>query len=80
MLKYLISQDVVTKVWDDRTQTNALWLRDWSFKKKKDIMFISQQKYAYEILKAFNMLECKMMVSPIEANLKLFNEYTSSKC
>ena len=33
-------------------------------------IFISQQKYVGEILKAFGMSECKAVVSPMEINLK----------
>ena len=34
-------------------------------------IFISQRRYALEILKAFGMTECKPINTPIEANLKL---------
>jgi hypothetical protein len=34
-------------------------------------IFLNQGKYAIEILKRFDMLECKSMNTPMEANLKL---------
>ena len=40
-------------------------------------IFISQQRYACEILKAFNMTECKDVVSPMEVNGKLSVEDAS---
>ena len=37
--------------------------------------FLNQGKYALEILKRFNMLECKAMATPMDSNLKsLANE------
>jgi hypothetical protein len=41
-------------------------------------IFLNQGKYAVEILKRFDMLECKSMNTPMEAKLKLLVE-TSSK-
>ena len=38
---------------------------------KPSRIFISQQRYAREILKAFDMIECKDVVSPMEVNGKL---------
>ena len=40
-------------------------------------IFISQQRYAREILKAFDMTECKDVVSPMEVNGKLSVEDAS---
>ena len=40
-------------------------------------IFISQRKYAWEILKAFGMIECNTVVSPIEVNAKLTSEDAS---
>ena len=34
-------------------------------------IFLNQGKYAVEILKRFNMLECKVMATPMDFNLKL---------
>ena len=34
-------------------------------------IFLNQGKYALEILKRFNMLECKAMATPMDSNLKL---------
>ena len=34
-------------------------------------IFLNQGKYAIEILKRFNMLECKAMDTPMDSNLKL---------
>jgi hypothetical protein len=34
-------------------------------------IFLNQEKYAVEILKRFDMLECKSMNTPMETNLKL---------
>ena len=35
---------------------------------------ITQSKYTKEILKRFNMSECKAMSTPLEHNAKLYNE------
>ena len=34
-------------------------------------IFLNQGKYAVEILKIFDMLECKAMATPMDSNLKL---------
>ena len=34
-------------------------------------IFLNQGKYAVEILKRFDMLECKVMATPMDSNLKL---------
>ena len=34
-------------------------------------IFLNQGKYAVEILKRFNLLECKAMVTPMDSNLKV---------
>ena len=34
-------------------------------------IFLNQGKYAVEILKRFNMLECKAMAKPMDSNLNL---------
>ena len=34
-------------------------------------IFLNQGKYAVEILKRFDMLECKSMATPMDTNLKL---------
>ena len=40
-------------------------------------IFISQQKYTLEILKAFGMADCKPISTPMEVNVKLSTEDTS---
>jgi hypothetical protein len=39
--------------------------------KSLEKIFLNQRKYAVEILKIFDMLECKYMNTPMETNLKL---------
>ena len=34
-------------------------------------IFLNQGRYAVEILKRFNMLECKVMATPMDSNLNL---------
>ena len=34
-------------------------------------IFLNQGKYVVEILKRFDMLECKAMATPMDSNLKL---------
>ena len=40
-------------------------------------IFLNQGKYAVEILKRFNMLECKVMDTPMDSNLKLLADDSS---
>ena len=40
-------------------------------------IFLNQEKYAVEILKIFDMLDCKVMATPMDTNLKLFFDDTS---
>ena len=40
-------------------------------------IFLNQGKYAVEILKRFDMLDCKAMATPIDTNLKLLSDETS---
>ena len=40
-------------------------------------MFTNQRKYAMEILKIFDMLECKSMATPMDTNLKLLSNESS---
>ena len=47
---------------------NFLGLEVWQSPKK---IFLNQGKYAVEILKRFDMLECKAMNTPMETKLKL---------
>ena len=37
----------------------------------------SEGKYAVEILKRFNMLECKALATPMDSNLKLLTDDSS---
>ena len=47
------------------------------FWQKLGEIFVSQQKYAKEILKAFGMSKCKDIGTPMEVNMKLSVEDTS---
>ena len=40
-------------------------------------IFLNQGKYAVEILKRFDMLDCKSMATPMETNMKLLSDETS---
>ena len=40
-------------------------------------IFLNQGKYAVEILKRFDMLECKAMATPMDSNLKLLVDDSS---
>jgi hypothetical protein len=40
-------------------------------------IFLNQGKYAFEILKRFDMLECKSMSTPMETKLKLLVDTSS---
>ena len=40
-------------------------------------IFVSQGKYAIEILKRFGMMDCKPMTTPMTTNLKLFSDTSS---
>jgi hypothetical protein len=51
-----------------------LGLEVWQSPKK---IFLNQGKYAVEILKRFDMLECKAMNTPMETNLKLLVDTSS---
>ena len=37
-------------------------------------IFLNQGKYAVEILKRFDMLDCKAMTTPMDTNLKLLSD------
>ena len=52
----------------------CLGIEDWQMLGN---IFISQQKYAKEILKAFGMSECKEIDTPTKVNAKLSIEDTS---
>ena len=39
-------------------------------------IFLNQGKYAIEILKRFDMLDCKAMATPMDTNLKLLYDET----
>jgi hypothetical protein len=51
-----------------------LGLEIWQSPKR---IFLNQGKYAIEILKRFDMLECKSMNTPMETNLKLLVDSSS---
>ena len=40
-------------------------------------IFLNQGKYAVEILKRFDMLDCKSMATPMDTNLKLLSDESS---
>ena len=40
-------------------------------------IFLNRGKYAVEILKRFDMLECKSMATPMDTNLKLLSGESS---
>ena len=40
-------------------------------------IFLNQRKYVVEILKRFDMLECKAMATPMDTNLKLLADESS---
>jgi hypothetical protein len=44
---------------------------------RSDGIFLNQGKYVVEILKRFEMLDCKAMVTPMVSNLKLLQDTTS---
>jgi hypothetical protein len=50
-----------------------LGLEVWQSSKK---IFLNQGKYEVEILKRFDMLECKSMNTPMETKLKLLVDTT----
>jgi hypothetical protein len=51
-----------------------LGLEVWQSPKK---IFLNQGKYVVEILKRFDMLECKSMNTPMETKLKLLVDTSS---
>jgi hypothetical protein len=51
-----------------------LGLEVWQSPEK---IFLNQGKYAVEIMKIFNMLECKSMYTPMETKLKLLVDASS---
>jgi hypothetical protein len=53
---------------DLRMMHYFLGLEVWQ---RLDGIFLNQRKYAVEILKRFEMLDCKAMVTPMVSNLKL---------
>ena len=40
-------------------------------------IFLGQEKYAVQILKSFGMMDCKIMATPMESNLKLLSDVSS---
>ena len=51
-----------------------LGLEVWKRTKR---MFLNQGKYVVEILKIFDMLDCKAMATPMDTNLKLLFDESS---
>ena len=51
-----------------------LGLEVWQSSKE---IFLNQGKYVVEILKIFDMLECKAMPTPMDTNLKLLADESS---
>ena len=45
--------------------------------KNPEGIFLNQRKYTVEILKRFDMLECKAMATPMDTNLKLLADESS---
>ena len=45
--------------------------------KNSDGIFINQGKYVVQILKIFDMLECKDMATPMDTSMKLLFDETS---
>ena len=45
--------------------------------KSSEGLFLNQGKYAVEILKIFDMLDCKDMATPMDTNLKLLSDESS---
>ena len=51
-----------------------LGLEEW---KSSEGIFLNQGKYVVEILKIFDMLECKAMATPMDSNLNLLVDDSS---
>ena len=45
--------------------------------KSPEGIFLNQEKYAVEILKIFDMLDCKVMATPMDTKLKLLLDESS---
>ena len=45
--------------------------------KNADGIFLGQRKYAVDILKRYEMMECKAMTTPMESNMKLLSDASS---
>ena len=45
--------------------------------KNADGIFLGQGNYVVEILKSFRMLDCKVIATPMESNLKLLSDASS---
>ena len=55
-------------------EKSALGLEVWQ---SPEGIFLNQGKYAVEILKRFDMLDCKVMATPMDTKLKLLSDETS---
>ena len=62
------------KMKDLRMMHYFLGLEIWQ---RSDGIFLNQGKYVVEILKRFEMFDCKAMVTPMVSNLKLLQDTTS---
>jgi hypothetical protein len=47
---------------------------DWKVRQRSYEIFLSQGKYTVEILKKFEMMDCKSMTTPMTINLKLLSD------
>jgi hypothetical protein len=54
-----------------------LYLLDLEVSQSPEKIFLNQGKYAVEIMKRFNLLECKSMYTPMETKLKLLVDTSS---
>jgi hypothetical protein len=61
-------QKKIDTEFDERPNAYFLGLEVWQNPKK---IFLNQGKYAVQILKRFDRLECKYVNTPMEAKLKL---------
>ena len=53
------------------------YFQGFEVSKSLEGIFLNQGKYAVEILKIFDMLDCKAMATPMDTNLKLLSDESS---